>query len=121
MFLICSENYKRVKVNANGYTDNGERYSISALKRDGEPVKKHFGGFIDNKHLLGVRLVKLVNIAGVFNGKELVEIPKGHWVLGIYHKNTFLVLQEYDQPLHHPIDYEKYSKKYKNNVVTLRP
>nr|PMK40346.1 hypothetical protein BCU01_18265 [Vibrio splendidus] len=81
MFLICAENYKRVKVHENGCTDKDERYSISALKRNGEFIKKDFIGFVEKTSLLRPQFVKLVNIVGVYNDIEIIDIPRGHWVL----------------------------------------
>ncbi len=120
MFIICATNYKRVKVYPNGSTDNGQHYRISALRRNGETIKKHFSGFVDKNSQLDVHLVKLIDIVGIYNDIELIDVPKGHWVLGLYHRDTFSVILDCSKPLYHPINKEKYFKQYSDNVVKLR-
>lgn len=89
MFLICSENYKRIKVSENGYTDKGARYKVAALRRDGESLRKDFIGFVDKASLHRVQFVKIVNIVSIYNDIELIDVPRNHWVLGIYRYNAF--------------------------------
>ncbi|MFS1935594.1 hypothetical protein [Vibrio splendidus] len=119
MFLICAENYKRIKVHENGFTEKDERYIISALKRDGEFIKKDFIGFIEKTSLFRPQYVKIVNIVGVYNDIEIIDIPRGHWVLGVYHAQAFSVVLEDNQPLYHPIEHEKHIQRYHDNVVSL--
>lgn len=119
MFLICSENYKRIRVYENGITDRNARYSILALRADGEFIKKEFVGFVDKSSLFQPQFVKLVNIVGVHNGMELIDIPKDHWVLGVYHRYAFSLVLEKNHPLYHPIEYKVRAQRYENNVVNL--
>jgi hypothetical protein len=119
LFIICSENYKRIKVHENGCTDKDERYSISALKRDGEFIKKDFIGFVEKSSLFQPQFVKLVNIVGIYNDIEIIDIPRGHWVLGVYHAQAFSVVLEENQPFYHPIEHEKHIQRYHDNVVSL--
>lgn len=123
MFLICAENYKRIKISENGYTDKGARYKIAALKRDGESLRKDFIGFVDKTslHRDRVQFVKLVNIVSIFNDKELIDVPRNYWALGIYRYNAFFLVLENNYPFYHPTDHDKHVQRYLNNVVRLMP
>jgi hypothetical protein len=104
-------------VGFNQYNDGG----VEALLKNGATFRAPFGGFIEGSNLFGLKRVKLLSIRYFCEDAEALkpnyQIPKDHYVVGVYLESSLYVLLVDGQPKH--FLETTADSDGKNNVVRL--
>lgn len=100
------------------------RYSggtLEALLKNGRTFTAPFGGFIEGGNLVGLKRVKLLHIRYLCDDEEALkpsyQIPKDHYLVGVYLEHKLYVLLFDGQPKHFFDNNADLDGK--NNVVRL--
>lgn len=81
--------------------------NIPALARNGEYIHRPFMGALNDVALLHVQKVKLVNITAYTYDESGVsewhEVPRDHYILGIYKDRGYYILTRNNVPITYPL------------------
>lgn len=77
---------------------------VEALLKNGDTYRAPFGGFIEGSNLVGLKRVKLLYIRYLCEDADALkpnyQIPKDHYVVGVYLESKLYVLLVDGQPKH---------------------
>lgn len=88
-----------VRLSPNGHIGMGKakgRTTLTVMRKRGHTVQLPFGGFIYTTNTEGLKLLKAVDITALCSDDEATnvayEIPRGHYVVGIYVDGRVFIL-----------------------------
>ncbi|MDA0107842.1 hypothetical protein OH456_06790 [Vibrio sp. La 4.2.2] len=105
--IQVTDAYRLDRMNEHGPIGSNKRNegTLSALLKNGDTFKAPFGGFIEGENLIGLRRVKLLHVRFLCEDEDAMtpsyQIPKDHYLVGIYLEKKLYVLLVGGQPQHH--------------------
>ncbi|WP_408742027.1 hypothetical protein [Vibrio mediterranei] len=91
------------------------------MLKNGKTFAVPFGGFIEGSNLVGLKRVKLLHIRYLCDDEQALipsyQIPKNHYLVGVFLERKLYVLLLDGQPKHFPDNNADFDGK--NNVVRL--
>ncbi|MCG9626187.1 hypothetical protein L1D34_15205 [Vibrio mediterranei] len=79
--------------------------TLAALLKNGNTFEAPFGGFIKGEHLIRLRRVKLLHVRFFCEDEDAMtpsyQIPKDHYLVGIYLEKKRYMLVAGGQPQHY--------------------
>ncbi|WP_258182473.1 hypothetical protein [Vibrio mediterranei] len=121
--IQVNDAYRIDRINVHGPIGNNKRNdgTVAALLRNGDTFKAPFGGFIEGNTMVGLRKVKLLHVRFLCEDenamKPIYQIPKDHYLVGVYLERKLFVLLMNGEPQHH--FYKDSDVESKNNVCRL--